>query len=207
MSSDEMSMLKRRTWIALIVFCVLLAATLYIGRERTNEAPTINEAELPKALDLSKADLIKIQRPSTPAVVLQKTGEQWKIAEPVPGDANQESVNNALSQLKSAHAVEIISQKKENYNKLDVSDDKAVHVIVSAQGNELANLWIGKLSGANTLVRFEGQENVYAMSGTFRYVFDRDLSFWQPHVEAPKEPEKGTKNLPQNVQKALHMKQ
>src|SRR5262245_36901381 len=85
--SDKLSPLSRyRSPIALVAFCFLLTLTFWMAKQRNSEIATFKPIAMPKKIDIHNADRLTIHRPGSAAIALQKSGEQWKLFEPITGD-------------------------------------------------------------------------------------------------------------------------
>jgi hypothetical protein len=89
-------------------------------------------------------------------------------------------VVDALEKMKWG---DITTQQKDRHADLEVSDDKAVHVVAKdSGGGVLADLYLGKAAGGNTMVRVAGKDDVWQVSDLFASNFKKDAKSWREHV-------------------------
>lgn len=157
---------------ALIGLSVAVALTKRSHQaETTLERPT---ASLPK---LKKEDLteIAITRPDKPTVVLKKQGEKWRVSEPVDDRAAPTAVDGIVEKLAELAVTSVAATKKENHERLEVDDKHATRVVAKNGDKVLLDLHVGAAKSGGTMVRVAGSDEVLALKGSIRYLFDREL--------------------------------
>ncbi len=164
---------------------LLIAAAVVIGlsvavamTKRSHEAKTTLEkpsATLP-VVKKDEVTTLEIAKPGKPAVVLQKQGDKkWRVSAPVDAEASQSAVDSALDKLSDLTVTGVAATHKENYAKLEVDPEHAIHVKAKAGDKQVADLYIGASKTGGTMVRVEGQEPVLAVRGSIRYPFDKEV--------------------------------
>jgi hypothetical protein len=170
-----------------------LALGLYVQkraqkREEATYSYTAINANLPKLEvtdDQKKAiDSITIEQPvgdagKPPKVVLSKHGEDWDLTEPIKARANKSNVDSVLDNLKDIKINELISAGKDGYAQYEVSDDKAVHVLVKQGETVVADLYFGQGGSRGQMMRVAGKDGVFAAKGYSSYLYGRDLKSWR----------------------------
>ena len=63
------------------------------------------------------------------AVKITKQGERWQVVSPYDKPADQSVVKSAVESLEKIKWGDITTQQKERHAELEVSDDKAIHVV------------------------------------------------------------------------------
>lgn len=175
--------------IALVVLAVLVVAALVVFREPPAEQM---KASFP---DITKDSVTKIwiRNPVVEEgdegetlveeVTLEREGEgedaTWKVTEPVPYAAYRSYVDTLLTRLEEMELADVAVESKDNWATLEVNDEKAVHVKVWAGTAELAEFWVGAYKTGNTMVRMPGDERVFKVQGSIRYVFGKRLRDWR----------------------------
>jgi Domain of unknown function (DUF4340) len=177
-----------RLLTGIAVLAALLALTVWQFNRREAEdtkAPDVS-VKLPKVKKEEVTEL-SITAPNKKAVTLKKDGDVWKLTAPLAADADKDAVDTALSKLAELESVSVAATKKENHEKLEVTEAKGVHVIAKAGDKVLANLWLGTYLSGNTMVREDGQINVATARGSIKYPFDKELKEWRDRsiVEIP----------------------
>jgi len=176
--------------LASVVLAGLLAITVWQFNARDiedNRAPETS-VKLPK-LKKDDVDELSISAPEKKAVLLKKVDKTWKLVEPLATRADQAAVDTALAKLEELEVIGVAATKPENFEKLDVTVEKAVHVLAKKDGKPVADLLIGAARGGNTMVREASGTLVATVKGSSRYAFDKDLKDWRDRsiVEVPAE--------------------
>ncbi len=169
---------KNRIAIGAVAFFALLGLTLWAVNSRNRQQS--GSGEIP-SIELDKAAIttLEIIRPEDQRVVLSKVGGAWRVTEPMDAAADQNNVESALNRLAELRITRIVATKPENYARLQVDDTSAVQVIVKAGEETLAQLMVGKYGNGMTMVRIDDRTEVFGVSGSFRYAFNRELKSWR----------------------------
>jgi hypothetical protein len=175
--------MANRLLTAIVVLAGLLALTVWKFNARDSEddrAPEVS-VKLPK---LKKADIdeLSFAVPDKPAVVLKRTDKTWNVVAPLKAAADQASVDGALAKLEELEVVGVAATKPDNYERLEVDDKKALHVVAKQAGKVLADLLVGTYRGGNTMVREQSGVNVATVKGSIRYAFDKEVKDWRDKV-------------------------
>ena len=169
---------KNRVAIGAATFFLLLGLTLW-SVNRRNKPPS-GSLEVPSIeLDEAAITALEITRPEDERVVLSKAGDRWRVTEPLDAQADQGNVKTALNRLRDLEIARIVADRPENYERLQVDDANAVHVVVRAGEDTLAELKVGKYANGMTMLRLGERKEVYGASGSLRYAFDRELKVWR----------------------------
>ncbi|HEY4159861.1 MAG TPA: DUF4340 domain-containing protein [Polyangiaceae bacterium] len=112
-------------------------------------------------------------------IELDKKGEDWALMKPVEATANQANVKSLLDNLKSLKVGEVIDSTKNAYDKLGVSDEKALHAVFSKGGTTVLDLYFGESGGRGQMTRIAGKDGVYAVKGYSSYLYARDAKGWR----------------------------
>src|SRR5262245_14665320 len=172
-----------RLLTAIVVLAGLLALTVWQWNKRDAEdtkAPAVTAA-VPK---VKKDDVteLTIAPAGKGSVTLKKTDGVWKVTAPVAADADKDAVDGALSKLDELQFVAVAATKKENHERLEVTDAKGVHVIAKQGDKTLADLWLGTYLSGNTMLRENDAVNVATVKGSLKYAFDKELKDWRDRV-------------------------
>jgi hypothetical protein len=164
-----------RLYIAAAILIGLVVAVVATRRSRES----VSSLEKPSATltELKKPDVtqLSIQKPGQPAVVLVKQGDVWALSAPLAAEANQDAVSAALDKLAELKVAGVAATRKENQEKLEVDAAHGIHVIARAGDKPLIDLYVGRTTGTDTVVREEGKDASLTAKGSFRYVFDKEL--------------------------------
>lgn len=176
--------MERKNLFALTALIVLAAVAVYVMRspekgDRVGDRPR----PLPEVKASSIASLELTQPGGTDKVTLTKKGEKWQVTAPYDKPADQAAVKSATEALEKIKWGDITTQQKERFAELEVSDEKAVHVVAKdAGGAVLADLLLGKSNGNNTMVRIAGKDEVWQGGDLYASAFKKDGKSWREHA-------------------------
>lgn len=174
---------KNRVAIGLVAFAVLLGITIWAVRTRDQRAADEN-IELP-TVEVNEDDVVAIEvtrpGPNGPeGVILTLVDGEWRVTVPVDAAADANSVSSALNRLTQLNPTQVVAIREENYPRLEVDDAQAVTVLARMKGDAPPLLArIGKYANGVTMVRLGDRPEVFAVKGSARYPFDRDLKTWR----------------------------
>lgn len=183
---------KNRLMIAAVVFVALLAIAFFAleAREEADgggrDGETEEEAlpELP-AIERDEITALVISRPSDEeegereSVRLEKSGEAWRVTEPLTAEADTTAVRTVLEKLEDLEVTGVAATRAANHERLEVSDDKAIRVEIEQEGAESITLLIGAFSDQGTMIRLPGEDRVLTVGGSIKYAFNKDLKDWR----------------------------
>lgn len=176
--------MEKKTLYALIALLVLGGLSVYVMRapekgDRVGEKPR----PLPEIKAGTIASLELAQPKETDKVTLSKKGDKWQVTAPYDKPADQTAVKSVVEALEKMKWGDITTQQKERHGDLEVSDDKAVHVIAKdSGGGVLADLYLGKVAGAATMVRVAGKDEVWQVADLYASNFKKDGKSWRDHT-------------------------
>jgi len=176
--------MERKNLFALTALLVLVAVAVYVMRlpekgDRIGDRPR----PLPELKASNIATLELTQPGGTDKVTLTKKGEKWQVTAPYDKPADQAAVKAATEALEKVKWGDITTQQKDRFAELEVSDDKAVHVVAKdAGGALLADLYLGKSSGNSNMVRIAGKDEVWQAGDLYSSAFKKDGKSWREHA-------------------------
>jgi hypothetical protein len=178
----------RYSLIALAVLLALVIAALVVFRE---EPPAQMEASFPD-IAADHVTRVRIRNPVEGEdgdegrfheVTLVKQGEgedaTWRLVEPVEYPAYEPYVETVLTRLEEMELADVAVENKANWEALEVDDDQAVHVEVWTGDAAAAEFWIGAYKTGHTMLRLPGDERVFKVPGSIRYVFGKRVRDWR----------------------------
>lgn len=116
-------------------------------------------------------------------VTVTKKGDKWQVTSPFDKPADQGAAKSAVEALEKLKWGDVTTQKKETHAELEVSDDKAVHVVAKDSGGAvLADLYLGKAAGSGTFVRVAGKDDVWQVADLYASTFKREGKTWREHM-------------------------
>ncbi len=173
---------RHRLPIAGALFAVLLGLAVWKLGEHDEESAVVDpevSSLLPDFVG-DEIDRLEIRRPGEEPIVLEKKGSKWRVTSPVQADADESVVSTAIDKLDDLEVMDLAASKAAHHERLGVTDDAAVHVIVGRDGGkEWGHLLIGSYRGGNTMVRKAGEERVAAVRGSIKYAFNKSLRDWR----------------------------
>lgn len=167
--------------IALGLLVVLAGATLMLSKSRQSEDQQANtEGVVLPSVDKDTIDRLEVAAPGKPPVTLVKAGEGWQLESPAAGaEAAQTALDTALTKLSELEVGAVAATKATNHERLEVTEDKAIHIVAKQGDTTVADLLVGAYVSGNTMVRQAGQDAVAAVRGSIRFAFDKDVKEWR----------------------------
>jgi hypothetical protein len=182
---------------------ILLGMTVALGAAAlfvTNKRQATTEAYVSAAEAVGKplfADLkssinnvatIVQTKPDKAVVTVQKSGEDWVVADKANYPASTQEVRKLLMAMANAKTIEAKTQNKDNYNKLGVNDiteagAQGVHYVIKDNtGKELASVIVGNTGAqradntATAYVRKTSDKQTWLVSGELKG--PTDITAW-----------------------------
>jgi len=115
-------------------------------------------------------------------VVLEKTGDQWNIARPLPFPADRDGARFIVDGLVAFAVGERLSDRADSHGVYGVDDSSGVTVRVHGEGEkDPVSLVFGKMAPDEThlYVRPAGKNDVYLASGLRRTDLDKPADQWR----------------------------
>lgn len=175
--------MEKKNLFALLALLGLLGAAIFIMRspekgDRIGERPR----PLPE-IKASALTTLELTQPGGERVTLVKKGEKWQVTSPYDKPADQAAAKAAAEALEKVKWGDVTTQQKERFADLEVSDDKAVHVVgKDGSGAVLCDLYLGKSVNSSTMVRIAGKDEVWQASDLFTSTFKKDNKSWREHA-------------------------
>src|SRR5881394_2206505 len=153
-----------RTTVFLLAVLVLAGTLALVIHYRQNEQPNETTKDEHKLVDLEEKDLSKIV--VTPAggkrMVLEKSGMEWKLAEPISAPADTFAVDSLVSALTGLRAREQVAASDATG-----TGNPRYSVELYGAGDKSAKFNVGNRSvvGNNLYVQVQGQKQVAVVAG------------------------------------------
>lgn len=173
---------KNRLWIAGGALVVLAALAVWIVQSKSSETAAADGSGTEDALpDVDKSDIteLEIRRPEADPVKLRRVEGAWRVVEPVDAVADETAVTTALEKLDELEVTGVAATLAANHERLEVDAAHAVRVIARKGSEVVADLLVGAYRGGNTMVRAEDQQQVYAVRGSIKYAFNKEVKEWR----------------------------
>lgn len=177
--------MEKKTLIALLLVLGLggLAGFLWWRQHKEETSPKEKPHPLMKLHASDIAALEMTQPGGKDKASLKRKGEAWQLVTPMVKPAETALVQQAIENLEKMTWEEVISDNSSQFDKLDISDDKATQVVAKdATDKILAHLYLGKSIGTGAMVRIAGQNQVWQVAQFSPYVFKKTAKEWRNHV-------------------------
>ncbi len=170
--------MNRKTLIAGLVFAGLILATVVLMRSPEKGTRTPESAPRPIAkLTADSFDTIEVTKAKT-TTVIKKDGEAYKIVQPISYPADKDAAKLVFEALAKMEFGDVVSDQKARHGEFELGDD-SLRVVLKKADKPVADLRIGKTNNQMTMTRVEGKDEVWTMSGLFKYQLDKDTSAWR----------------------------
>jgi hypothetical protein len=172
--------MNKKTIIAGGAFAFLGAVSL--GVLRTPEkGQRVGEGPRPLAkLSANDFDTLEIIKDGK-ATTLKRTGAEFSVTAPVQYAADKEPAKEAFEAVEQLEFGSVISDQKTKHKEFEVAEG-ALHIVAKKGDKALANFYVGKTLGTQTLIRLEGKDEVWQAKGSLKFKFDKDTAAWRDKV-------------------------
>lgn len=175
---------KNRLFIGALVLVAIGGLAIWAIGARSGDTPDREADRASDFPDLERDSIatIEITRPEDDgqAVRLERREDQWFITAPIEVPADQSAVSTVLDKLAELEVTGIAASNPSFHERLEVDAEHGVHVVArGADGEALADLWLGAYRAPNTLVRLEGQDEVVQVRGSIKFAFNKALREWR----------------------------
>jgi hypothetical protein len=166
--------------VAAVVFCVL-AGLLYWSEHRKTADTVKASADTPPAiLKLDSSNITKIdlkKKDAEPLVLTKEEAGPWKIVEPKPYAADQDTVASLASSLSSLNSERLVEDKATDLKTYGL-DHPAVEVEVTEKNNKTHKLLVGDdtPTGSAVYAMLAGDPRVFTMASYTKNSVDKSLN-------------------------------
>jgi len=178
--------MNRKTLIAIAACAVLgIGAAVALRQPEKGEGAVERQRPLAK-IDAGALDTLTITRAGA-TTTLTKDGQTYKVTAPVAAAADPATVKSAFEAVAALELGDLVTENKAKHAEFEVDDAKGIHVVAKAQkagGAVLADLLVGKSTGAGTMVRLAGQDQVWLTSSSLRPALDKAPADWRDRTIA-----------------------
>jgi hypothetical protein len=170
--------MNRKTVIAGLIFAGLILVTIGLLRTPEKGSRPVGERPRPfaklKAEDFDTLEVIK----GTSDTVIKKEGDAYKVIKPVAYAADKDGAKIAFEAVAKMEFGNLISDQKSRHGELEVGDT-GLRVKIKKGETILADLHVGKVANDQLMIRLEGKDDVWAMTGVSKYQWDKDTTAWR----------------------------
>ncbi len=170
--------MNRKTLIAGLVFAGLVLATVLLLRSpEKGTVPAGGGARPIPKLAADSFDTIEVTKGKA-TTTIQKQGDTYRIVKPAAYPADKDAAKLAFDSIAKMEFDTIVSDQKSRQGELELGAD-SLRVAVKKGEQTLADLRVGKTSNQMTMLRLEGKDEVWSVSGLFKYQLDKDTNAWR----------------------------
>ncbi len=169
--------MKNKNFILVAALLVLVAAIAIpkLMPEKKNYPDKLAE------LDSLAIDFIQVSS-GDGAITLQRSGDTWRITDPIAYDAEQGTIERILGQLCHLDVVALTSENPDysQDDRYELGDTQAVRIKVQAGGTQMMDARLGKASqdNSNGFARLENDSRIYRTAQPLKMRFSTDPSRW-----------------------------
>ena len=173
-------MKTRGLLIAAIILAALSGTLFWSNRHKAAESTvSASPSATTKILNFKQGDLtaIDIKKKDDPEVALEKADGTWKITQPKPLNADQESVSSVVSTLSSLNADRVIEEKAADLKPFGLADP-AIEVSVTLKDNKTSQLQVGDATptGNDYYAKLAGDPRVFTIESYNKSSIDKSAS-------------------------------
>ena len=170
--------MNRKTVIAGLVFAGLILATVLLLRSpEKGSAPAAGSSRPIAKIAGDGFDTLEVTKGKA-ITTLKRDGDAYKIVKPIAYAADKDAAKLAFESIAKIDFGNIVSDQKSRQGEFELGDD-SLRVAVKKGEQVLADLRVGKTTNQMTMVRVEGKNDVWAVSGIIKYQFDKDTAAWR----------------------------
>jgi hypothetical protein len=170
--------MNRKTVFAGVIFAGLVVLTFVLLRspEKGTRPPGERPRPVPK-LKAGDFDTLEVTKAGA-TTVMKKQGDGYQIVKPIDYLADKDSAKAGFEAIEKMEFNDILSADKSRQKEFEV-DEGGLRVVVRKGDKLVADLHVGKTANDETMVRLQGQDQVWATTGFFRYQLDKDTLGWR----------------------------
>lgn len=161
--------------IALLGILIAITALALRLRDEPDEASLIERRSPTAELDTALVDRIEIERPNAPAIVLERSGETFRMVKPLEVGLEPNIASSLLRKLASLEIDSIAATKERHHERLEIDDERAIQLRLYADSALLHDLRVGAYRSQTTMLREAGSEIVLAARDNLRGPLMRDV--------------------------------
>lgn len=185
-----MSWRKYRLAAGAVVLVVLGVTATWVARSSTRET-NLTKQDYSKAVPEIKADKIdglEIRLPDAEPIEVAKENGAWRVIRPLKAEGDPDTIEGALGELEDLEITGLAATNTKHHEELQVAEGNGIHVLPKQGGKALVHLVMGATRDGSTMVRVQGEDRVLSASGSFRYMFDKELRRWREEQVIDVEP-------------------
>lgn len=165
--------------IATVLFAVLAGVIYWSNKQKAKEdlAPPPSTTS-PKIVSIPQPDMTRIELKKTGEdIVLEKSGNDWRIAAPEPYTADQDMVNSVASGLSSLTADNVVEQKSSDLGQFGLGQPSET-VVITGHGGKTLSVFFGDEAptGGQVYAKTSGDNRIFTVASFTRSSFDKSVN-------------------------------
>ncbi len=170
--------MNRKTLLALGAFVVLgIIAFVAVRAPEKGERAADRARPIP-AVDAAQITTVDITKGGITST-LKKEGDNYRVTAPTAYAADAANAKAVWEGLGKMDVSDLVTDQPAKQSEFQVDDKEGIHVVAKHDAQVLADLIVGKASGAGTMVRLPGKNEIWQASGITRFAFDKPASDWR----------------------------
>lgn len=147
-----------------------------------NENVSVNLASFTE----NSVDRVSAQKKDAPEIVLEKSGEEWKIGSDL---ADKEKIATLFRAFSGLEIREMVSKNEDNFKKFGVTKDDGIRLAIREKNGKEHIFYVGNAGAIpqEFSLRKDGIKNTYSVKGTLRDFLTKDATYWKPSEEKKEE--------------------
>lgn len=171
--------MNRKTITTLLIFVALLIVVIYM-QYRPEKGERQGERPRPMAkIDTDKIQKIMVTARGATVVLTRKDKDSWKLTQPVDYPADKQAVDSTIEKLRNLEFGDLVSELADKHGEYEVNDQKGVRVVLSDGAKNMADFYLGKEIDSFTMLRLNGNNQIFQAVGSLRPMFDREIKGWR----------------------------
>jgi hypothetical protein len=173
--------MKIRGLLLATVVLAALAGALYWSDHRNSNAeaakPSPDAAPTILKLDENSITKLELKKKGAPAIVLAKSGSEWKITEPKPLRADQSAVSTMLSTVSSLNSERLLDEKSTDLQRYGL-EHPSFELDVTETNNRTQRLLLGDDTpvGSAVYAALAGDPRLFTIAAYSRTSIDKGLN-------------------------------
>jgi len=165
--------------IATVLFAALAGVIYWSNKQKAKEESAPPKDTETKILSVLQPDIAKIELKKRDGqdVVLEKSGDKWRITAPEAFNADQEAVNSLVASLSPLNADSVVEQKASDLAPFGLAQP-AETLVIAGKGGKTQTLLIGDEAptGGQVYAKAEGDPKIYALASYARGSLDKSVN-------------------------------
>lgn len=174
--------MRTTTYVLLGALAIVMVVAFLIELPTEREDATYALPDIQLALDPARVVRVEIARGGS-SVVLERSGREWEVTQPVRHPANMSAVNDLLSGFAQARLTGLVSSNPAKQALFHVND-RGTRIVFTTDDGSTIPIVVGKESPRphQTFVRPASSTSVYLAYGITPGSVNRELRDWRDRV-------------------------